>query len=132
MVKYQALLIFVTALASTKSVSSQCKFTFTCLNGGVFNNNSCSCSCFPLYSGKQCEQLDCNLNDPQQCGSYEPRYCVVSLIQNYCAKKCGRCATRVSNCPPLDCKSGVFNAKTCKCDCYTGNEGKHQSNASQI
>jgi hypothetical protein len=98
----------------------------SCQNNGIFNNNTCVCDCFPSYSGKMCENLNCKKPDPLSCKSYSAGYCMSTYISSYCPILCGKCSTAPPICPQiLECQnSGIFNKKTCKCDClpsYIGN-----------
>ena len=92
-----------------------------CQNGGIFNEKSCACNCFPSYNGTTCELIMCDTQDPPACGTFHKSYCTISVIQNYCPKLCGRACNTVA------CLNGA-KLKNSQCECLPQFEGKQCEN----
>ena len=89
-----------------------------CLNLGVYNKSSCSCGCFPGYSGLACQYMDCT-RQSAQCGTlYTPEMCHLNTIYEYCPKMC---ENTICTCGFDTClNNGTFNSQTCSCTCLPG------------
>lgn len=90
----------------------------TCDNLGVYNTSSCSCSCFPGYSGASCQYVDCTLQS-SQCGKlYTKDMCHFRTVYEYCPQMCDNpiCTCGFETC----LNNGTFNATTCSCTCPVG------------
>ena len=134
-------------VTTTKTASCS---KLTCLNGGKFNSNTCSCECtdiiwilqkvknkiliffiqgYTSYTGSICETVLCSNADPAICNSYAPLDCVAYSIFYTCPRFCGLCkgitTTTTSACIPYAClNGGTFNRDTCSCKCYPSYNGK--------
>ena len=103
-----------------------------CLNGGTFDQATCSCSCPLPFSGKVCQ--DCQA-DFEQCGSvWKSEVCVKDQIfSKLCPRLCKyqNChlispAPSGKKCPfNKQCYNhGTLNKTTCECECLPNYEGE--------
>lgn len=61
-------------------------------HGGYFSNTTCSCLCYPNWSGDLCDQLVCNATlQPAVCSGYTSAHCNYQEIYEYCPILCGSC-----------------------------------------
>ena len=97
-------------------MSSACTVVLDCQNGGLFNNKTCACQCYPAYTGNICEFENCN-NEPAICSTeFSKDSCAKNKeIMLYCPKLCDQpiCKCGFSNCT----NGGTFVSESCKCDC---------------
>ena len=64
----------------------------SCQNSGTFNNVTNTCTCFPNYGGANCQNLNCSISDPPLCSLFSTAHCSILLVNDYCPTKCGKCA----------------------------------------
>lgn len=66
--------------------------------GGYFSNSTCSCLCYPNWSGELCDQLVCNsTRQPAACSNYTHSHCNYQEIYEYCPILCGSCNNNETN-----------------------------------
>jgi len=85
--------------------STICKCGFNqCLNGGVFNASSCSCSCVAPYSGKICETVT-QCSQQLQClnGQFNNKTCICDCYPNYYGNLCEN--LNCGQADPVDCST---------------------------
>ena len=123
-------ILLIIGLTCISQINSQvvCASYLTCLNGGVFNTNTCVCQCFPNWTGVVCATLVCTKPDPVNCSNFISS-CAVSFIASYCPNMCGLCSpttttttttsTTTSTCAAtLSCLNGGYlSPTTCTCQC---------------
>ena len=122
-----------TTITTTQNNVKKCNLQLPCLNGVKQDLTSCSCECYPAYSGVICENLNCS-NEPKDCQNpqiYIKDDCQYGTIQFYCPVLCGKCVqvpkqttttTPLNSCLIKSCNNGgKLNTTTCQCQC------KHKS-----
>lgn len=119
----------VTTTTTTTTPSPGICLPFTCFNGGQFDTQTCSCICFPAYSGVFCEILNCNLQ-PVECNVFQLTQCTNYPFSYFCPNLCGLCSSIATTIPTttstttkvactlLPCLNGAtFDSNTCLCIC---------------
>ncbi|XP_041378107.1 multiple epidermal growth factor-like domains protein 11 [Gigantopelta aegis] len=101
-----------------------------CFNGGTFDIQTCSCMCYPLYIGDQCETRICpsENQDFSNCGKKgKESWCseMVNWGSEYCPFHCGLCPETCS----ITCENGgSVNSVPCTCLCPNGFSGERCEN----
>ena len=115
MTHYLYSLLFTAILAGSYcgAVQATCSLTLECLNGGIFDTDSCKCECLPIYSGVNCEKANC-ADESLQCGTiFKVETCSSDATKFYCPDLCDQ---PVCTCGSGGCiNGGVFDPKTCSC-----------------
>ncbi|XP_041378041.1 neurogenic locus notch homolog protein 1-like [Gigantopelta aegis] len=97
-----------------------------CFNGGTFDLSTCSCTCWPLYTGDQCETKVCpaTKTDHPSCTDAENADSCTKYSNwapEYCPFFCGLCPDSCS----IKCENGgSVNSVPCTCLCPPGFTGK--------
>ena len=81
------------------SANGQCETPLICLNNGTWSSTQCKCNCFVNWNGARCENLDCSIPEPSECGPNQyARFCnAIPTIRNYCPVTCGLCSQSASS-----------------------------------
>jgi|688.fasta_scaffold1482904_1 hypothetical protein len=59
-----------------------------CQNG-EYDRETCSCKCFnDNWSGKLCNNLECDKNEMQFCEDIQKIQCISPVINSFCPKTC--------------------------------------------
>ena len=70
-------------------VSTSCT-QLSCINGGSWQSNTCSCLCLPSYTGATCSTLNCSGSDLSLCTTFSKADCSGNILAA-CPIMCGKC-----------------------------------------
>nr|QBH70093.1 CreCAP-ShK7 [Colubraria reticulata] len=88
-----------------------------CYHEGVLDVGTCTCQCKGIWTGDNCEKIDCLQGESSSCKSKD---CNEPQTKMFCPHTCGEC----TNCQGVVCNNGVLNYETCTCECFEGYNGE--------
>ena len=114
-------LAFLSFNLERHSTNGECQNTPICNNGGRVRD--CKCDCFKNWSGDNCQNLNCAVDEPQTC-SYNAeafsKLCDnVPTIRNHCPKLCKLCSSTATATTTTTTTATATTTTTTTANCAT-------------